>query len=134
MKMEFVKFYPLAPSLKKNRHKNTLGTVHVYLIEEEMSLRGILVLKSGKGIFFSLPHFSTINAETGEKVSYPHVRFTNDEKHKNLINFLHQHVKPIIKDILRGVESNNVGVGDKSPTKQKKTQQKAKECVSSNLT
>lgn len=131
MKVEFVEFYPLASSLKKNRHKNTLGTVHVYLIDEEMDVRGILAIKSGKGIFFALPHFKTIDAESGEKVAYPHVRFTNQEKHKKLMDFLHAEVKPVIKQRLKAQGGEIGGVDDKRLDQDKKTPQKPKECVSS---
>lgn len=108
MKIEFVGFYPVAPALK-SRYKKMLGTVHLYLIEEELDVRGILVMKSGKGLFFCLPYFQTIDAETGEKVRYPHIRFTNEEKHKKLIDFLHSEVKPAIKTILKGQGKQNEG-------------------------
>lgn len=98
MKIELVEFYPYNPKFAIKHHKNTLGTIHIYLIEEEMDIRGILVCKAGKGIFFNLPHYTAIDEETGKPVRYPHIRFTNDSKHKALMDFLHNEVKPIVRE------------------------------------
>jgi hypothetical protein len=100
MKIEFVEFYPYNPEISIKKNKNILGTVHIYLIEEEMDIRGILVSKAGKGIYFHLPHYTAIDEETRKPVRYPHIRFTNDSKHKSLMDFLHNEVKTIIRERL----------------------------------
>jgi len=101
MKIEFIEFYPQRKVKKiKDKEKISLGTVHIYLIEEEMDIRGISVVKSGKGLFFRFPHFPGKDEDTNEKVMYPHVRFTNDNKQKEMLDFLHKEVKPIIEKTL----------------------------------
>lgn len=97
MKIEFVEFYPYKPKVPNKHQKNNLGTVHIYLIEEELDIRGIMAMKAGKGIFFNLPHYVAIDEETGKPVRYPHIRFTNESKHKDLMDFLHNEVKPIVR-------------------------------------
>jgi hypothetical protein len=97
MKFEFVDFYPL----KSKRHKNVVGTVHIYAIDCELDIRGIIVQVNGKAMFFSLPHYRAIDNETGEEVRYPHIRWTNEATHKEMMDFLHQNVKPEIKKRLK---------------------------------
>ncbi|MDD3471515.1 MAG: hypothetical protein PHS86_01925 [Syntrophaceae bacterium] len=99
MKIELVEFYPYQkPSTHKKSGWTRVGTVHVYLIDFEMDLRGIIVTKKGKCFRFNMPHFRAYDQETGEKVMYPHVRFTNNEKQKALMDFLFQNVLDIVKE------------------------------------
>lgn len=97
MNIEFVEFYPLKRREKNKKTRSVLGTVHVKIIDDEIDLRGIVAKKAGKGIFFQFPHFQTVDIETDEPVSYPYLRFSNPEKQKALMDFLHQIVKPLIK-------------------------------------
>lgn len=103
MKIELVEFYPYTPTEKQKVDRFMLGTVHVYLIDEELDLRGIQVKRmrgKTKGIIFLFPHVNALDPETKERVRYPLVRFTNEEKHKQLLDFLHEQVKPLIKERL----------------------------------
>lgn len=93
MKFELVEFYPATEPKKK---KNFLGTVHIYVIDCELDIRGILVTKNGNGMFFNFPHFKAKDEETQEWVRYPLIRWANDSTHKEMMNFLHQQVKPEI--------------------------------------
>jgi hypothetical protein len=52
MKIEVVEFYPVK---KGKPDQKLLGTLHVYLIEEEMDLRGVQVYKIPKGYFIRPP-------------------------------------------------------------------------------
>ena len=98
MNFEFVDFYPEKPKpLKYKKDKRRLGTVHVYLIKEEMDIRGIVAIKAGQGVFFNFPHFFGYDEDKKENVSYPHIRYTNNNRHKELLDFLHEAVKPEIK-------------------------------------
>ena len=97
MKIEFVEFYRSNNVMCNKKTKKTLGTVHVYLIEEELDIRGISVIDTGKGMFFCFPHFYAIDEDTKEVVRYPYIRFVNASKHKTLMDFLHTEVKPIIR-------------------------------------
>lgn len=64
MKFELVEFYPISDK----KHKKTVGTVHIYAIDCQLDIRGILVSTSGKAMFFHLPHYTTKDQETGEFV------------------------------------------------------------------
>jgi hypothetical protein len=100
MKFEFVEFYEATEERKSKISNKLIGTVHIYLIDCELDIRGIYVKKQGKQIYFHLPHFSDIDNETGEKVKYPHIRFVNQKKQSEMLDFLHKVVKPKILDIL----------------------------------
>jgi len=82
MKFEMVGFYP-----SENKKSKLLGTLHIYIIDIELDVRGIQVFGNLKTMFFQLPHFMAF--DDGQKVRYPHIRFTNNEKQKELMNFLH---------------------------------------------
>lgn len=102
MKFEFVEFYPVKAKESKKTRKRILGSVHIYAIDCKLDIRGINVLEKGKQVFFYFPHFLGVDDETGEKVRYPFIRWTDNKTHESMINFLHQEVKPIIKRILNG--------------------------------
>lgn len=78
-----------------------VGTVHVYLVDDEMDLRGIRVTTKGDKIFFHLPRGASVDEE-GKLTWYPIFTWTNAKKHDDLIDFLHQVAKPAIKLILDG--------------------------------
>jgi len=99
MKFEFVEFYPVSKRLG-GMPKDTIGTVHLYVIDCQLDVRGIYVTKRGKSLFFSFPHFRTIDPETNEMVMYPHLRWQDEKIQKAMINFLHTDVKPIIRSRL----------------------------------
>lgn len=101
MNIELVEFYPLKNKIKHKSGWSQIGTVHVYLIDHEMDLRGIIVIKNGQKYRFYLPNFQAIDEETGEKVRYPLIRFIKEEKHQALIDFLHKNVIKYVKEKLK---------------------------------
>lgn len=104
MKFELVEFY----AIDNKEFPKTLGTVHIYAIDCELDIRGILVTKQAKGIYFNLPHYNAKDQETGENVRYPHIRWTNQKTHEEMLNFLHREVKPLVLKNLkaRGVKND----------------------------
>lgn len=86
MKYEFVDFYPYHEGDKVP--KNGLGTCHVYMVDQKLDLRGILVKKNKKGFLFLLPHLKQIDPDTGKSATYPVFRFNTQEQHRELIDFL----------------------------------------------
>ncbi len=95
MKFEFVEFYP-APSY--NIKKDVVGTVHIYAIDCQMDIRGIVVIKRGKHLYFKFPHFHGEDPETKKRTIYPYIRFTDEKTHQELLDFLHTKVaKKIFK-------------------------------------
>jgi hypothetical protein len=96
MKFELVGFYPVTEKNRGIRNINQLGTVHVYIIDYKIDIRGIRVHKSGAGLFFNINYIVDLDPETGEAVRYPSFRFTENADHKALMDFLHKTVKPDI--------------------------------------
>lgn len=78
MQIEIVEFYP-ADDFEV---PFDTGTLHVYLIEQQIDLRGICVHYRKGRWFFNLPFFTGIDDETKEEVRYPVFSFTDREKHK----------------------------------------------------
>lgn len=103
MKFELVEFYPI----NNKKFKNTVGTVHIYAIDCELDIRGILVSVRGKAVFFHLPHYIGKDEETGENVRYPHIRWTNQKTHEEMLDFLHREVKPLVLESLKSREVKN---------------------------
>ncbi len=98
MKFELVDFYPATePRFKKN----AVGTVHIYAIDCQLDIRGILVTKHGKGLFFNFPHFRAVDSETKQEVRYPLLGWTNESTQKEMMDFLHKEVKPIILEKMK---------------------------------
>ena len=104
MKFELVEYYPI----NNKQFPRTLGTVHIYAIDCELDIRGIIVTKQGKGIYFNLPHYNAKDQETGENVRYPHIRWTNQKTQEEMLDFLHREVKPIVLESLKSKGEQNV--------------------------
>lgn len=68
MKIEVVEFYP-------DPKKKLLGTMHMYLIDEEMDLRGVGVFKTPKSYFIQPP---SLYGPDGER--YGCIAYTNQDK------------------------------------------------------
>lgn len=100
MKFELVDFYPVSKKLPP-KNKNMVGTVHIYAIDKNMDLRGILVFKRNKNIIFYLPNSTGFDEETGKKVYYPLYSFTSPDEHKSMLDFLHDEVKPTILEKIK---------------------------------
>jgi hypothetical protein len=103
MKIEFVEFYPhiVSKEAKGRKNKNYIGTVHVYLIDAQLDIRGINVYRNKDSFKFSLPFRVAFSADTGELGRYPCISFTDPKKHKELMDFLHQVAEPAIKQHLQ---------------------------------
>jgi hypothetical protein len=97
----------------KNR---VLGTVHIYLVEEEMDIRGILAVKYSQGVYFKLPYYRAFDKEEQKIVTYPHITFTDPSKQAALSDFLKNTLKEKIKDQILKEELAKQG---KKPKKQK---------------
>jgi len=101
MKFELVEFYETTEENKAIKGQKCIGTVHIYLIDCELDIRGINVTMNGKGVFFHIPHFWATDQETGKRIRYPLIHFTNDKTQKEMTDFLHKDVKPKIFEILK---------------------------------
>lgn len=103
MNFEYVAFYPRTP---KNRWKpKFVGTVHFYMPDLGIDIRGVLVSLAGTSVNFQFPHFKDVKAD-GSPVNYPYLRFRNPELQKEMMNFLHQVAKPRIRIYLGIIKSS----------------------------
>ena len=98
MKFEFVEFYECK---LETRPKGFLGTVHIYAIDCNLDIRGIRVVKKGKELYFSLPHFKAVDEESGIFVWYPLIRWTDEKTQKQMMDFLKKEVRPIVKERIK---------------------------------
>ena len=79
MKIEIVGFYKnLDPKFK------IIGTLHVYLVDLDLDIRGIAVHKAGKLWFYKIPGRNCIDSETKEKVWFPYISFSNKETNEDI--------------------------------------------------
>jgi len=99
MKFELVDFYPISKKTR-TKSKTIVGTVHLYLIDLNIDLRGIRVNRTKNSIHFLMPHSVAYDDEAKKEVYYPIFSFTKPEQYKEMLDFLHNEVKPIIKERL----------------------------------
>lgn len=91
--MEVVEFYE-----ENTKKKDKIGTLHVYLPNIELDIRGIDVLKRGKMMFFNLPHRNAWDSEAEMRVGYPIISFCNPEKSKQFKVTLRQKALEFMKN------------------------------------
>lgn len=106
MKFEIVDFYPTIRNPKwgkaKTGWKPSLGTVHVYWIDQGIDLRGILALISPRiGIYYHLPFSTNFDPVSGKVVRYPIFSFTNPQMAKELEDFLKTNATPLVEKYLK---------------------------------
>lgn len=71
MKVNIVEFYP-------NKQDDVIGTIHAYLSDYDMDIRGIIVHKKRKKYFFQMPMRKVI--EDGNKIRFSILSFRDDKK------------------------------------------------------
>lgn len=99
MEIEIVEFY----EYKRDDKKQFLaGTLHVYIVDLEIDLRGVSVFKKKNFWFFKAAHLCGIDPETKAKVKYPAFIFANQKKNEELSNLIREKGKEyIIKNVLK---------------------------------
>lgn len=100
MKYELVEFYPITEKNRGKLKEDVLGSVHIFCIDCKLDIRGIKIRKWQKGLVFQMPHIHGMDQETGEKVTYPVVRWMEKADQDEMMHFLHKIVKPIVKERL----------------------------------
>lgn len=90
MKFEFIEFYPIPIVEKKQK---LIGTVHIYLIEKKMDIRGIKVFRlKGKNFRIQLPYMRGWDSEEKKEVQFPVVSFADDEENQEFWTFIREDV------------------------------------------
>lgn len=86
MKIEIQDFYPHQHVKKGNK---CIGTMHIYLPDESIDIRGIAVKRIRRDKFhFSIPFKKGWDFEENKDVHYPCFSFTDLNKNKDLIKTL----------------------------------------------
>ena len=83
MQIEIVEFYP--DEIKSNFLK---GSMHVYIVEEKIDLRGWMVIKNKETWLFHLPSKVGKDPETSKLIRYPTFAYNDPEKAKNLFELV----------------------------------------------
>jgi hypothetical protein len=83
MNIEIVEFYPLSRDDTKQELK---GSMHVYLSDFQLDLRGIHVYRKKNYWFFRLPQQWTVDPDTGEKNFFPVISFVSKDQNDQLID------------------------------------------------
>lgn len=87
MNIEIVEFY----SIEKDDNREILkGTLHVYLVDLGIDLRGIYVQKRKNYWRFDLPSRSGVDQETKQLVRYPCFSFMDKKKTDQLLSLIRE--------------------------------------------
>jgi hypothetical protein len=82
MNIEIVECYQLFETNKKSFS----GTVHVYLIDYGIDLRGVFITQYKNKWIVKLPSRTGIDPDTKKEISYPIFSFVDREKTKKMID------------------------------------------------
>lgn len=77
MDIEIVEFYEMH---RVDEKRILQGSLHIYLIDLDVDLRGIMVRKRNDSWFFGLPSLFGIDPDTKKKVKFPIFSFADRKK------------------------------------------------------
>lgn len=99
MNIEIVEFYPFQRDDKRGKMK---GSLHIYIVDDDIDLRGVYVIKNRDNWFFGLPQQKGVDNETKQPVRYPVFSYMTREKNDKLRDAIIEKGKEyIIKNFLR---------------------------------
>lgn len=98
MEIEFVEFYPIE---RKKPGSKLIGTIHVYLCEEKIDIRGIKVFRCGRNCFVDVPYAVAWDKEEQKKVKYPYISFMDNDKQKDFIASLRKVASNELKKLFK---------------------------------
>ena len=116
MKIEVVEFYPF---YRMDDLERIAGTLHVYLIDLEMDIRGILFKKHKDRWFFHMPHSKAIDPETNKCEKFPIITFTDNEKNRALMKSIREEGMKYIQENVLPKEGKQIGGQFRKPKKKK---------------
>lgn len=98
MKIEIVEFYPF----DKQKHNTFEGSLHIYICDLEMDIRGIHMYRDPKKKWHVImPYRMGIDQETKKKCRFPIINFTSKRKNENIKKAVMQHGVKYIEDKLK---------------------------------
>lgn len=90
-KVELVAVY------KEKHRKNIVATFHVYLADKDIDIRGGVVFRQQSGKFFiQVPQGYGTDEETGKRISFPIISFTDAEYEKAV---RHEVIRQVSKEL-----------------------------------
>lgn len=98
MNIEIVEFYPITQDRKMTKMS---GTLHVYLIDWEMDIRGIYVKKNGKKWIIIMPHQKAFDPKTQKIERYPIISFSDPKKYKEIMENIRKLAVTYIEEKIR---------------------------------
>jgi hypothetical protein len=96
MKVEVIEFYRV-----NDYKKGFIGTLHVYLPDLDIDLRGCPVFKAKGGYIIHLPARGYVEEGTRKKKQYPIIGFTKRETYDELI----KNLKTVGNEFLKALEA-----------------------------
>ena len=90
MKIEIVEAYPIV--LAGQNKKKTAFSLHVYIIDFDIDLRGIYAIKYKDSYIIKMPYRNSVDSETKERVSYPVFKFMNQETMNKFLELIKEEV------------------------------------------
>lgn len=118
MEIEIVEFY-----LAKLTGDRFAGTLHIYLPEMQLDIRGVIASgKIGEKLFFGLPVKKAYDIDEKKEVMYPIINFTDQTIKDEIIAYLHVNAGAYIAEKIRGTPKHvlNVFKSRKGPSKIKR--------------
>jgi hypothetical protein len=98
MKIEIVEFYPD----DKQSPKTLKGSLHIYLCEEHLDVRGVVVFKNAQGKwYFEIPYRWGKDTETGKLCRFPIINFTSKRKNQDLMKSIIKLAPKYIDDLMK---------------------------------
>lgn len=96
MDIEIVEFY----EIERDDGKQTLsGTMHVYLVDLGIDIRGIYITKRKGFWFFSTPS-RNVNNSNGDNVRYPFISFRDREKGNEFMKIIRREGQSYVENYL----------------------------------
>lgn len=85
MKIEIIDFFFLKIDRKK---RHFYGTMHVFLVDHEIEIRGIFVIYKKDKFIFEMPYRKGLDIKEDKMMKYPYLRFRSEEKNNSFFNQL----------------------------------------------
>ena len=101
MKIDIIEFYPQVFDATK---QILTGSLHIYIAEYDVDLRGLFVTRKGNSWHFSMPSRQTVDA-TGAPVRYPCFTFRSKERQKELMDAVRANGQKYIEGRLADTEN-----------------------------
>lgn len=97
MRIEIIKFYEIN---RQDEKQHLIGTLHIYLPEIGLNIKGITVFKKKAYWHFRLPSKRTFDQSSGKEVDYACILFDEKEKNEALLSFLKNEGRKFVEDYL----------------------------------